>query len=217
MNLNKIFDESDALTPAWQRGCDIVIAGIALCMASPIFIVVALAIRLTMGSPVFFRQIRPGLLGRNIMIVKFRTMRVDRVAIEAASPDASRITRLGAFLRRSSLDELPELWGVVCGDLSMVGPRPLLPEYLPYYTDRELIRCLVRPGLTGLAQVSGRNMIDWDVRLEMDVKFAEGLSPQLYFSILWRTIFSVLSSSGVSVDPYAVAKPLHIERSKKRQ
>lgn len=202
------------LLPLWQRLTDIVIATALGLLLLPVFIIVSLLIVMLMGRPIFFRQERPGLLARSFAIVKFRTMTVSKYLASDTSPDAARITPLGAFLRRTSLDELPELWNVLRGDMSLVGPRPLLEEYLPYYTPTEQKRFWVRPGLTGLAQISGRNMLDWDSRLGLDARYATELSPGLYFSVLFRTIFKVLSSDGVSVDAYAVAKPLHVERAR---
>jgi len=206
------------ILPWWQRFADMVLSGLMLVLLLPIIGVVAVAVRINMGRPVFFRQTRPGLLAREMTVVKFRTMRMpgDTNVVEGESPDAGRITRLGAFLRKSSLDELPELWAVFTGELSLVGPRPLLPEYVPYYTAEESKRFLVRPGLTGLAQISGRNMLDWDRRLKLDARYATELSPSLYFGVLVKTIKTVLSSDGVSVDAYAVAKALHIERAGQR-
>jgi lipopolysaccharide/colanic/teichoic acid biosynthesis glycosyltransferase len=207
---------SSPFLPWWQRVADVLIAGVMLIVLSPVMVLVALAVWLTMGRPVLFRQVRPGLLARGMTMVKFRTMRppVARVMANGESPDAARITPLGAFLRRTSLDELPELWNVLRGDMSLVGPRPLLEEYLPYYTPTEQKRFWVRPGITGLAQISGRNMLDWNSRLGLDARYATELSPSLYFGVLFRTIFKVLNSDGVSVDAYAVAKPLHVERAR---
>ena len=205
--------EDQAIAPFWQRMLDLAIAGSALILFSPLLTMVALAVRAGLGRPVLFRQVRPGLLGREFTILKFRTMRAAVYSSGEASPDAARITRLGAFLRRTSLDELPELWTILRGDMSLVGPRPLLTEYLPYYTQPELRRFLVRPGLTGLAQISGRNSLEWDKRLALDVKFVDQLSPRLYLSILFRTISKVLTSDGVAEDSYSVIRPLHIERA----
>jgi lipopolysaccharide/colanic/teichoic acid biosynthesis glycosyltransferase len=205
------------ILPWWQRVFDVLIAGAALLVLLPVLAGIAVAIRLNMGRPVFFRQVRPGLLGRDFTLVKFRTMKIPAGPVPAGmSPDVARITRLGGFLRKTSLDELPELWAILSGRMSLVGPRPLLQEYLDFYSSTELKRFLVRPGLTGLAQVSGRNMVEWERRLGLDVEFVENICPRLYFSILARTVTTVARADGVSVDSYSVAKPLHIERSASR-
>ncbi|MBA4135871.1 MAG: hypothetical protein C0518_00985 [Opitutus sp.] len=200
------------ILPAWQRACDVLIAGVLALVLLPLFAAVALSILLTMGRPILFRQKRPGLLERPFTMVKFRTMTTAPYSSSDASPDARRITRLGAFLRKTSLDELPELFSVLAGSMSLVGPRPLLLEYLPYYSPTERRRALVRPGLTGLAQTSGRNCLGWDQRLAKDVEFVEQLSPALYWSILLRTPLQVLGGEGVAVDAYSVSLPLHLER-----
>ncbi|HVS54029.1 MAG TPA: sugar transferase [Opitutaceae bacterium] len=201
------------LLPLWQRIFDLVIAGIAVIVLAPIMALVATLIATRMGVPVLFRQRRPGLLGAPFTMVKFRTMRNVAYSASDTSPDAGRITALGAFLRTTSLDELPELFCVLRGDMSLVGPRPLLAEYLPYYTEREMTRHLVRPGLTGLAQLAGRNSLAWESRLRLDVEFVERLSPALYFSIIWRTLLHLIRPRGIAVDSYAAVLPLHVERS----
>jgi lipopolysaccharide/colanic/teichoic acid biosynthesis glycosyltransferase len=212
-DMTRQLQDMKPVLPRWQRVADVLIAGLMLLILSPVIAFVAIAVWLNMGRPIFFRQIRPGLLARDITMTKFRTMDTKPYSSANISPDAARITRLGAFLRKTSLDELPELWMVVRGEMSLVGPRPLLVEYLPYYTPKELKRFLVRPGLTGLAQISGRNMLDWNSRLELDARYAKELLPRLYFSVLFKTIIGVLRSDGVSVDAYAVGKPLHVERA----
>ncbi len=200
------------LLPNWQRVCDVLIAGLLTLVLLPVFLGVSVAILISMGRPVFFRQKRPGLLERPFTMVKFRTMTTAAYSSSDASPDAQRITALGAFLRKTSLDELPELFSVLAGSMSLVGPRPLLVEYLPYYKAEERRRALVRPGLTGLAQISGRNCLGWDQRLAKDVEFVNRLSLRLYWEILIRTPLQVLASEGVAVDAYSVSLPLHIER-----
>src|ERR1035438_10283192 len=141
-----------------KRALDITIASVGLIVMSPLLLTIALAIRVTMGSPVFFRQVRPGYKTRPFTVIKFRTMMGDGSQADPAS-DGVRLTRLGSFLRRFSLDELPQLWNVLTGDMSLVGPRPLLAEYLPYYTPEQARRHDVKPGVTGWAQVNGRNEI----------------------------------------------------------
>jgi lipopolysaccharide/colanic/teichoic acid biosynthesis glycosyltransferase len=153
-----------------------------------------LAVLVTTGRPVFFRQQRPGRHGRPFELVKFRTMHTGE------GSDADRITRVGSFLRSSSLDELPELWNVVRGDMSLVGPRPLLMEYLPLYSPRQATRHRVRPGITGLAQVNGRNLCQWDERLELDARYVENLSLGNDLRILSKTVSQVLRREGISAE-----------------
>ena len=182
----------------WKRVFDLVIGGLAFLCFLPLLIAVAIMIRLTLGSPVFFRQMRPGLLGRPFMLVKFRTMTEEMDAEGRPLPDADRLTRFGRFLRSTSLDELPELWNVLKGDMSLVGPRPLLMEYLPLYSPRQSRRHEVKPGLTGWAQVNGRNTLTWEDRLEMDVWYVENRSWLLDLKIIWKTIGIVLHREGIS-------------------
>ncbi len=153
-----------------------------------------------MGRPVLFRQERPGRNGKLFTLVKFRTMRA------GPGHDADRLTRFGRVLRSTSLDELPELWNIIRGDMSLVGPRPLLPEYLPLYSGRQARRHEVRPGLTGLAQVNGRNQVGWDYRLELDVQYVEHLSLQADLAILFRTIAPVVKREGVSAKDHATVE-----------
>ena len=178
-----------------KRLLDLAVSVPVLVASLPLQAAVAGAIRVTMGSPVFFRQQRPGLHGTPFELVKFRTM------TSAAGPDdlhaTSRVTRTGAFLRATSLDELPTLWNVVRGDMSLVGPRPLLMEYLERYTPQQARRHEVRPGVTGLAQVSGRNAVSWEERLSLDVEYVERRSFRLDIEILRRTIAAVVGRSGI--------------------
>ena len=159
-----------------KRIFDVVFACVFLLLLSPVFLVTALAVRIRIGSPVIFRQTRGGLGGRKFIIFKFRTMTDKRGADGELLPDAERLTRLGKFLRRTSIDELPQLVNILRGDMSFVGPRPHLAEFLPYYTEEEKVRHSVRPGLTGLAQVSGRNSLPWKRRFELDAEYAERIS-----------------------------------------
>ncbi len=195
-----------------KRLLDVAVSSIVLIMASPILLVVGLWIRLTMGGPTFFRQSRPGLHREPFTILKFRTMSKAADQTGADLPDAVRVTPLGRRLRRTSMDELPELFNVLRGDMSLVGPRPLLTRYLPYYLPHEVRRFEVRPGITGLAQVSGRNYLPWDERLQLDVDYIDGMSLKMDLAILWRTIRTVASSSGVAVDSYEVEADLDEER-----
>lgn len=179
-----------------SRVVDVCAAAILLVAAAPVMGVVALLVRRDLGSPVLFRQDRPGRGGEVFTLVKFRSMRHAEEAPDG--DDAARLTAFGQALRRTSLDELPTLWNVLRGDMSLVGPRPLRTEYLPLYSDRQARRHEVRPGITGLAQVCGRNCLGWDERLELDVRYVESRSPQLDLRILARTVAVVLSRSGTS-------------------
>jgi lipopolysaccharide/colanic/teichoic acid biosynthesis glycosyltransferase len=169
-------------------------------------------VRSKLGSPVFFRQTRPGLYGRPFEMVKFRTMTDARGADGELLPDAERLTSLGRLLRSTSLDELPELWNVLKGDMSIVGPRPLLTQYLPYYTEYERVRFLVRPGITGWAQINGRNLARWDKRLSLDVWYVTNQSLVLDTKIIAGTLIKVFKRDGVAVDPSAVMLNLDDER-----
>ena len=163
----------------------------------PLLVVLGL-VRLKMGSPVLFRQQRPGLHGRPFEMVKLRTMTNDRAANGSLLPDAQRLTAFGRFLRASSLDELPELWNVLRGDMSLVGPRPLLMEYLPLYSAEQARRHEVRPGITGWAQVNGRNAIGWDEKFKLDVWYVDNRSMWLDVRILFMTLQRVLQRDGIS-------------------
>jgi sugar transferase EpsL len=183
-----------------KRTIDVLVALVGLILLLPVFALIALSILIVMGRPVFFRQIRAGRNARPIRLLKFRTMTNDRDASGSLLPDAFRLTSLGRFLRRWSLDELPQLWNVVAADLSLVGPRPLPMRYVPRYDDRQRVRLLARPGITGLAQVNGRNALDWESRLEMDVRYCERSSFWLDIQILILTIREVFLQNGVCDD-----------------
>ncbi len=181
-----------------KRSIDIVIAAATLLIASPVLLLVAIAVRVNLGSPVLFRQQRPGLHKRPFTMVKFRTMR-DAIGRDGRPlPDVDRLTPFGTLLRSTSLDELPELWNVLRGDMSLVGPRPLLMEYLDRYTPEQARRHEVRPGVTGWAQVHGRNALSWDERFRHDVWYVEHQSLTLDLQILMRTLTMVLRRTGVS-------------------
>ncbi len=195
-----------------KRVCDFIAALVLIILLSPVILGVAIAIALTMGRPVVFRQRRPGLGERMFDIIKFRTMTDKRNPDGTLAPDAERLTRFGSFLRKTSLDELPELFGVLRGDMSLVGPRPLLERYLPYYTDRERLRHTVRPGITGWAQVHGRNEASWSKRLECDAWYVEHWSLWLDLRILLMTIATVFKRQGVVVDPHSIMLNLDEER-----
>jgi len=179
-----------------KRFVDIGVAATALVLLSPVIALVALVVRWRIGRPVLFRQRRPGLHGRPFTILKFRTMR--KVAAGSAISDADRFGITGQVLRAASLDELPQLVNVLKGEMSLVGPRPLLTQYLDRYTPTQARRHELRPGITGLAQVNGRNTLSWDERLAMDVWYVDHVSPGLDFKILARTIGSVVRRRGVS-------------------
>ncbi|MEG4532722.1 sugar transferase [Microcoleus sp. D2_18a_D3] len=187
-------------------------AAIALLVFSPILLIVAIAIHIRMGSPVVFTQARPGKDSRIFKVYKFRTMTDDRDAEGNLLPDKQRLTSLGQFLRKTSLDELPQLWNVLKGDMSFVGPRPLLPRYLPYYSDRETKRHDVLPGITGLAQINGRNNLFWDERLAFDVYYVENWSLFMDVKILVKTVEKVLRRESVAVVPSKIMKDLDDER-----
>jgi len=195
-----------------KRAFDLILAGLALVTLAPIFGVIGLLVRVKLGSPVLFRQQRPGLHGRPFTIYKFRTMSDDQDAQGNLLPDTDRLPSFGKFLRITSLDELPELWNVFQGEMSLVGPRPLLLRYTPYFSDEERERFLVRPGITGLAQVSGRNDLNWDARLAADVRYVQQCSLRLDLRILFTTLWRVLSREGLQVDPGSVMLDLDVER-----
>jgi sugar transferase EpsL len=181
-----------------KRALDACAAGIALVLLSPLLLGVGLLVRLRLGTPVLFTQLRPGLGGRPFSLVKFRTMTHERDASGRLLSDADRLTPFGSFLRRTSLDELPELVNVLKGEMSLVGPRPLLMEYLPLYSVHQARRHEVRPGLTGWAQVNGRNAISWEDKFKLDVWYVDHRSLLLDLRILFMTIGAVLASRGIT-------------------
>lgn len=183
-----------------KRLFDLLAAGLALLLLSPVLGILALLVRVNLGKPILFRQLRPGLGARPFTLLKFRTMTDATDERGVPRPDAERLTPFGRFLRRSSLDELPELWNVVRGDMSLVGPRPLLMEYLPLYSPEQARRHEVRPGLTGWAQVNGRNAISWDQKFALDRWYVDHSSLALDFRILWMTLMKVVSGHGVSAE-----------------
>jgi lipopolysaccharide/colanic/teichoic acid biosynthesis glycosyltransferase len=182
-----------------KRGIDVVVGSAALILTAPLQAVLALVVRRKLGSPVLFRQLRPGKDGEIFELVKFRTMREPDPAAGLVS-DADRMTPFGAFLRSTSLDELPTLWNVVKGDMSLVGPRPLLVQYLDRYTPEQARRHEVRPGVTGLAQVSGRNAITWAEKFAKDVEYVDRRSLVLDANVIWRTLAQVVRRDGISAD-----------------
>jgi lipopolysaccharide/colanic/teichoic acid biosynthesis glycosyltransferase len=181
-----------------KRVFDFVAALLALLLLALPLLALAWLIRRKLGSPVLFRQVRPGMHGKPFTMIKFRTMTDERGPVGALLPDAQRLTPFGRFLRASSLDELPELWNVLKGEMSLVGPRPLLMEYLPLYTPEQARRHEVRPGITGWAQVNGRNAISWADKFALDVWYVDHSSLWLDVKILWRTVRKVLVRDGIS-------------------
>lgn len=181
-----------------KRIFDIIVASAALLLLAPVMVAIAIRVRWKIGKPTFFRQVRPGRYGRPFDLIKFRTM---LEAVDAAGnplPDADRLIPYGAFLRSTSLDELPELWNVLKGDMSLVGPRPLLVEYLPLYTPEQARRHAVRPGITGWAQVNGRNALSWEDRFKLDIWYVENQSFWLDIKIIFLTIWKVITRDGIS-------------------
>lgn len=183
-----------------KRSFDFLVAVLAAVTLLPVMLVVALVVRACLGGPVLFTQTRPGLKGKAIHVYKFRTMTSERDSAGNLLPDDQRLTRVGLFLRRTSLDELPQLFNVIRGDLSLVGPRPLLMEYLELYSSRQARRHDVRPGITGWAQVNGRNAISWEQKFEYDVWYVENRSFLLDLRILLLTVKKVLTRSDISAD-----------------
>lgn len=183
-----------------KRLLDIIIASTALLLLSPLYLFVAYKVKKNLGSPVLFRQVRPGLHGKPFEMIKFRTMR-DAVDAQGNSlPDSERLTPFGKMLRATSLDEMPELWNVIKGDMSVVGPRPLLMEYLPLYSPEQAKRHNVRPGMTGHAQINGRNAIGWDEKFKLDTWYVDNQSTLLDFKIMLQTVHKVLAKDDISAD-----------------
>lgn len=186
-----------------KRLFDITAATTALVVLSPVYALTAYKVKNNLGSPVLFRQTRPGLHGKPFEMIKFRSMK-DAVDADGNSlPDSERLTSFGKALRNSSLDELPELWNVIKGDMSLVGPRPLLMEYLPLYNEAQKRRHLVRPGITGYAQVNGRNAISWSEKFELDTWYIDNQSLWLDIKILLKTVKKVVIKDGISADGQA--------------
>lgn len=181
-----------------KRIIDIVISGIALIVLSPLLVIVALLVKIKFGSPVIFKQKRPGFKEKIFTMYKFRTMSDKRNEFGELLSDDYRLTSFGIMLRSTSLDELPELWNIFKGDMSIVGPRPLLEEYLPLYTERQRLRHTVRPGLTGLAQVSGRNLVDWTDKFELDCRYVEEVTFCKDVRIFFATFKTVFRKEGIA-------------------
>ena len=181
-----------------KRTFDIFVVLISLLLLMPIYFLVILVVKIKIGSPIFFKQLRPGLEGKAFNIYKFRTMTNECDSNGVLLSDSKRLTQFGKFLRSTSLDELPSLWSVLKGDMSLVGPRPLLVEYLPLYSERQSRRHEVRPGVTGWAQVNGRNAISWDEKFALDVWYVDNQSIWLDVKILWLTVKKVIVRDGIT-------------------
>lgn len=183
-----------------KRILDVAIASTALVLLSPVYALVAYKVKKNLGSPVLFRQTRPGLHGQPFEMIKFRSMKDAMDAAGHPLPDSERLTPFGKMLRATSLDEMPELWNVIKGDMSIVGPRPLLMEYLPLYNAEQAKRHEVRPGITGYAQVNGRNAISWEKKFELDTWYVENQSLWLDFKIMLKTVKKVLAKDDISAE-----------------
>lgn len=190
-----------------KRLFDLLVSSALLVALAPLLAILALLVRLLLGSPVLFVQVRPGKFGVPFQMMKFRTMTDTRAPSGALLSDAERLTPFGRWLRSTSLDELPELWNVLKGDMSLVGPRPLLMSYLPLYNDHQRRRHEVQPGITGWAQVNGRNSLSWDQKFNFDVWYVDHVSLRLDFHILWLTLLKVVKRDGISAEGEATMDP----------
>lgn len=198
----------------WGKRCvDLALTIPLLILFSPLLLLVALAVRVKFGMPVLFRQTRPGLNAQPFVLLKFRTMKDVTDPLGQPLPDSERLTAFGRLLRRCSLDELPELWNVVKGDMSLVGPRPLLMRYLSRYTPQQMRRHEVRPGVTGLAQVRGRNAINWEEKFFLDLQYVEELGLALDLKILFRTVGNVLRQKGISQTGHATMTEFGVDQT----
>lgn len=198
----------------FKRVIDFTIVLVALLIIWPVLLVITVWLHFAnKGAGAFFTQERPGKDGKIFKVIKFKSMTDERDADGNLLPDAQRLTKVGSFVRKTSIDELPQLINVLKGDMALIGPRPLLPEYLPYYTKREQLRHTVRPGITGWAQVNGRNNVSWDQKLEHDAFYVEHLSLGMDIKVLITTIKNVISSKDVVVVPSTKAGKLNVERS----
>ncbi len=196
----------------FKRPLDFIMALLGLIILSPVLLTIAILIRIKLGSPVIFKQQRPGLNEEIFTLYKIRTMTNERNENGEFLPDIDRITPFGRFLRSTSLDELPELWNILRGDMSLVGPRPLVMEYLDYYTDEERKRHLVRPGLTGPAQVSGRNFLHWEDRFALDLQYVDGCGFITDLKIMLQTAIYVLKQKDIATVEGRIFRPLDVER-----
>jgi undecaprenyl phosphate N,N'-diacetylbacillosamine 1-phosphate transferase len=196
----------------FKRLIDFSVAFCGLLILSPFFVLILIGLFLANQGKPFFFQLRPGKGERNFKIIKFKTMNDKKDNSGNLLPDAKRLTKVGSFVRRTSMDEIPQLINVLKGDMSLIGPRPLLLRYLPFYTDKERLRHTVRPGITGLAQINGRNTVRWDERLAFDVEYVENLSFKQDMQILYKTVLKVAASENIVVDPESIMQNLDDER-----
>jgi len=199
----------------FKRFLDIFISLISLIILSPILLIIAILVRINLGSPIIFKQERPGKNEKVFTLYKFRTMTDKKDENGELLPDSERRTKFGDFLRSTSMDELPELVNILVGSMSIIGPRPLLVEYLPYYTKEEHHRHDVRPGLTGLAQANGRNLVNWDERFKMDLEYVNNLTFLMDIKIIFKTIKIVLKREGIRQEGQATMGSLNEYRSGK--
>ena len=199
-----------------KRIIDLVVTTIGLICISPIFLIVCVLVRIKLGSPIFFKQKRTGKDEKTFEMIKFRTMTDARDENGQLLPDTERFTKFGNFLRNSSLDELPELLNVIKGDMSLIGPRPLYPFYLPYYTEKESLRHSVRGGITGLAQVNGRALLRWNDRFEKDVEYISNITFWGDIKILWMTFYKVFKQDDIGIPSVTEEGGLHIVREAQR-
>ena len=198
-----------------KRPFDFLCSFVAIMVLSPLILAIAVLVRIKLGTPVLFKQERPGYREKPFYLYKFRTMTEERDKEGRLMPDDARLTGLGTFLRKTSLDELPELFNILKGDMAVIGPIPLLNSYLPYYTEEERLRHTVRPGLSGLAQISGRNFISWDCRLAKDVEYVKNISFGMDVKIIILTILQVLQRKDVAADTRAAEPNFAAERQKR--
>lgn len=200
----------------FKRLIDFSIALVFLLISCPMFLIIIVWLYFANKGAVFFLQERPGKDEKLFKVIKFKSMTDERDKDGNLLPDSSRLTRVGAFIRKTSIDELPQFINVLKGDMSIIGPRPLLPEYLPYYTSREQLRHSVRPGITGWAQVNGRNNLTWDQKLSLDVDYVENISFLIDLKVVYITIKNVLSSKDVVIVPSTKAGKLNVERADRK-
>lgn len=196
-----------------KRIIDFSLSFIALIILSPIFLIVSILVRIKLGTPVIFKQKRPGLNEKIFTLYKFRTMNDKKDESGNLLPDSERLTKFGKMLRSTSLDELPELINILKGDMSIIGPRPLLTRYMEYYTDEERKRHSVRPGLTGLAQSSGRNLLTWEERFKLDIEYVNNITFSVDISILFKTIKKLFKTNEILTGDENIIKDLDVERS----
>lgn len=197
----------------FKRLIDFMASFFGLLILSPLFIIITIGLFFANDGKPFFLQLRPGKGERNFKIIKFKTMNDKKDEKGNLLSDSKRLTTVGRFVRRTSLDEIPQLINVFIGDMSLIGPRPLLLRYLPFYTEKERLRHTVRPGISGLAQVNGRNTVGWDERLAFDVAYVENLSFKLDLQILYKTVLKVVVSENIVVDPESIMQNLDDERN----